>query len=47
VADVTEELSSDGGDDHLSNSSHSASSSTSGSHSDMDCNKNSASDFAN
>jgi hypothetical protein len=47
VDDVTEELSSDGGDDQLSNSSHSASCSTSGSHSHRDCSESSASDFAN
>jgi hypothetical protein len=36
VADVYEELSSNGGDDQLSNSSHSTSGSTSGSHSHRD-----------
>jgi hypothetical protein len=45
VGDVTEELSSDGGNDQLSNSSHSASGSTSSSHSPRDCSESSASDF--
>jgi hypothetical protein len=46
VGDVTKELSLDGGDDQLSNSSHSASCSIFGSHSYKDCNESSASNFA-
>jgi hypothetical protein len=45
VGDVTEELSSNGGDDQLSNSSHSASSGTFASHSHSDCSESSASDI--
>jgi hypothetical protein len=46
VGNVTEGLSSDGSDDQLSNSSHSALGSTSGSHSHRDCSESSAFDFA-
>jgi hypothetical protein len=43
---VVEGLTLDGGDDQLSSSSHSASGSTSSSHSDRNCSESSASDFA-
>jgi hypothetical protein len=45
--DVAEGLSSDGDDDQLFKSSHSASGSTSSSHSDKNCSESSASDFVN
>jgi hypothetical protein len=46
VGEVSKELSSDASIDQLSYSSHSASVSTSGSHSHRDCNESSGSDFA-